>query len=213
MRTGCGGSHECPLPGIIGKSAQGSGLGCWDSHDRHAVKAVRECLPHLDVVAALALIVEAVHAVDGRALVIAAQEKEVLGVLDFEGENETDHLQAVFASVYVIAQEQVVRIRREATVFEHAQEIVELSVDVAAHFDRSLDLQQHGLAQKNLTGPENEGSNLVLSEINLLPHHIAGVCIRRVNAGAGSDRLKSELLLRHLLERSRSPHLKEALDN
>lgn len=47
-----------------------------------AVEAVGEGLPQLDVVTSLALIVEAVDAVDGRALVVAAQDEEVLRVLD-----------------------------------------------------------------------------------------------------------------------------------
>ena len=43
-----------------------------DGCDWQAVKAVRECLPQLDVVPPLALIVEPVDAVDGCALMVAA---------------------------------------------------------------------------------------------------------------------------------------------
>ena len=50
--------------------------------DGQAVEAVGEGLPEADRVAPLALVVEAVDAVDGGALVVAAEEEEVFGVLD-----------------------------------------------------------------------------------------------------------------------------------
>ena len=52
-----------------------------DGRDRQAVEAVGEGLPQLDRVPPLALVVEAVDPVDRRALVVAAQQEEVLGVL------------------------------------------------------------------------------------------------------------------------------------
>ena len=58
-----------------------------DRGDREAVEAVGERLPELDVVPALALVVEAVDAVDRRALVVAAQQEEVLRVLDLNTPN------------------------------------------------------------------------------------------------------------------------------
>lgn len=54
--------------------------------NRQAIEAIRKRLPQLDVVSSLALVVEAVYAVDGRALVVAAQHEEVLRVLDLVGE-------------------------------------------------------------------------------------------------------------------------------
>ena len=53
-----------------------------DRGKRQHVESVLEFLPHLNVVSALALVVEAVDAVDRRALVVAAQKKEVFRVLD-----------------------------------------------------------------------------------------------------------------------------------
>lgn len=53
-----------------------------DGCDWQAVEAIRKSLPQLDVVASLALVVEPVDAVDGGALVVAAQNEEVLGILD-----------------------------------------------------------------------------------------------------------------------------------
>lgn len=43
-----------------------------DSCDGEAVEAVGECFPKLDIVSALALVVEAVDTVNGSALVVAS---------------------------------------------------------------------------------------------------------------------------------------------
>ena len=103
-----------------------------DGRDGQAVEAVGEGLPQLDVVAALALIVEAVDAVDGGALVVPAEDEEVLGVLYLVGEEQAYGLEGLLASVDVVAKEQVVSLRREAPVLEEAQQVVVLPVDVAA---------------------------------------------------------------------------------
>ena len=53
-----------------------------DRREGEHVEDVLELLPHLDVVPPLALVVEAVDAVDAGALVVAAQDEKVLGVED-----------------------------------------------------------------------------------------------------------------------------------
>jgi hypothetical protein len=68
-----------------------------------AVEAVGECLPELDVVTALALVVEAVDTVDRSALVVAAEDEKVLGVLDLVCEQETDGLERLLATVDIVA--------------------------------------------------------------------------------------------------------------
>ena len=99
--------------------------------DWQAVEALGEHLPELDVVPPFAFIVEAVDAVDGRTLVVAAQQEEVLGVLDLVGEQKADGLDVVLAAVDVVAEEKVVGVRRELAVLEETQEVVVLAVDVA----------------------------------------------------------------------------------
>jgi hypothetical protein len=103
-----------------------------DGSDGQAVEAIGEGLPQLDVVAALALIVEAVDTVDGRALVVATQDEEVLRVLDLVCQEQADSLEGLLAAVDVVAQEEVVGFGREAAVLEQAEEIIVLSVDVSA---------------------------------------------------------------------------------
>jgi len=68
-----------------------------NGRDRKAVETVCERLPQLDVVPPLALVVEAVNAVDGCALVISAQQEKVLRVFDFVGQQQTNRLQALFS--------------------------------------------------------------------------------------------------------------------
>ena len=101
-----------------------------DGCDWQAVEAVRKCLPQLDIVPALALIIEAVDAVDAGALVISAKNEKVLGILDLVCEEQADGLERLLASVDIVAEEKVVGFRWEATILEQAQEIVVLPVNV-----------------------------------------------------------------------------------
>ena len=106
-----------------------------DCGDGQAVEAVRKCLPQLDVVPTLALVVESVDSVDGGALVVTTQDEEVLGILDLVGEEEADGLERLLASIYVVAEEEVVGLGREATVLEQAQQVIVLTVDIAADLE------------------------------------------------------------------------------
>jgi hypothetical protein len=56
-----------------------------DSGDGQAIEAVRKCLPKLDVVAALAFVIEAIDTVDRGALMVTSENEEVLGILDLVG--------------------------------------------------------------------------------------------------------------------------------
>lgn len=103
-----------------------------DRCNRQAVEAIRKSLPELDVVASLALIVEAINTVDRRALVIAAKNEEILWILDLVRKEQADGLEGLLAAVHVIAKEEVVRLWWESTVLEQSQKIVVLSVNVAA---------------------------------------------------------------------------------
>lgn len=61
---------------------------------------------------------------------VAAQDEEVLRVLDLVREEEADGLERLLAPVDVVAEEEVVGFGREAAVLEQAQEVVVLAVDV-----------------------------------------------------------------------------------
>lgn len=89
-----------------------------DGSDGKAVEAIGEGLPQLDVVPALALVVESVDPVDRSTLVVAAENEEVLGVLDLVGQQQADSLERLLASIYIVTEEQVVGFRRKTTILE-----------------------------------------------------------------------------------------------
>jgi hypothetical protein len=80
-------SHNTPdlLHGIQVRAEttmHGEDLFIDDGSDWQTVEAVGESLPQLDVVPSFALVVEAVDAVDGGALVVTAKNEKVLWVFD-----------------------------------------------------------------------------------------------------------------------------------
>ena len=108
-----------------------------DSGDRKAVEAIGECLPQLDIVATLALVVEAIDSVDRSALVVTSEDEEVFGVLDLVGKEQANGLKRLLTSVDVVTEEEVVGLRREATVLEESEKIVVLSVDITTDLKRA----------------------------------------------------------------------------
>ena len=109
-----------------------------DGGNWQAVEAIREGLPQLDIVPSLALVVETVDAVDGRALMVATQDEEVLGILDLVREEQADGFQRLFASINVISEEEVVCFWWETAVLEQAEEVVVLAVYVTANLQTVL---------------------------------------------------------------------------
>ena len=61
---------------------------------------------------------------------IAAQQEEVLRVLNLVAQQQADCLDGLLASIDVVSQEQVVGLGRKATVFKYAQKIVILTMNV-----------------------------------------------------------------------------------
>ena len=125
--------------------------------DRHHIESVGEGFPHLDGVVALAchdshqsrhviashvtsrghtVVVEAVDAVDGSTLMVAAQQKHVVGVLKHKGKQQTYGLQRVHAAVHKVAQEKVffgsgTCVSGPAHAVHVRKQICQLPVDVA----------------------------------------------------------------------------------
>lgn len=103
-----------------------------DSGDGQAVETVGEGLPQLDVVTTLALVVKTVDAVNRGALVVAAQDEEVLRILDLVGQEEADGLERLLSAINVVAKEEVVRLGREPAILEQAEQVIVLPVDITA---------------------------------------------------------------------------------
>ena len=88
----------------------------------------------------LTLVVEAVDAVDGGALVVATQQKEVFWVFDLVGQQQTDGLQRLLPSIHVISQEEIVRLRRKTTVLKQPQQVCVLTMDIACEDERPIQI-------------------------------------------------------------------------
>jgi hypothetical protein len=65
--------------------------------------------------------------------VVTAENEEVLGILDLVGQEQADGLERLLAAIDVVAKEQVVCFRGEATVLEEAQKVIVLAVNVTAY--------------------------------------------------------------------------------
>ena len=114
-----------------------------------AVETVSKGLPELDVVSTLALIIETVDSVNGSALVVTTEDEEVFWIFDFVCKKEADCLERLLSSVNVITKEQVISLWWESAVFEQAQEIVVLTVDITANlFEKVTKSASNLLPQK-----------------------------------------------------------------
>ena len=68
----------------------------------------------------LTFIIKAVDAVDAGTLMVAPEKEEVFWVLDFVGQQQADGLQRLLPSVNVIAQEEVIGLRRKSAIFKQS---------------------------------------------------------------------------------------------
>jgi len=139
-----------------------------ETADRHAVEDVTELLPELDVVASLALVVKAVDSSNGGAFMVAPQKEEVLWVLHLVTEEKGDGLQALLATINVVAKEDVVALRRKSTVLKKAKQVVELAMDITAYLQRRLQFYQRTLIQKDRTSCRAECFHLSLWDLDQL---------------------------------------------
>ena len=98
---------------------------------------------------------------------VAAEQEEVLRVLDLVRQQEADGLDGLAAAVDVVAEEEVVGVRGVADLVEVAEEVGELAVDVAHDVDGGLELQEHGLLQEDLPRDHAQLADLVLREAGL----------------------------------------------
>jgi len=113
---------------------------------RQVIEQIREVLPHVGVaVLPQTLVVKTVHLGDLATLVVASQDGYSVFVADFEGDEESDGLHRIVASIHVIAHEQVIRIRTLTAYLEQLHEVVKLAMDIAADGDGTSDFLHVGL--------------------------------------------------------------------
>ena len=82
------------------------------------------------------LVVEAINLSDLTTLVVAANERDTVGVANFEGKEKKKCFDTVKTSIDKIAHKEVVCIGAFAAHFEEFVQVVELSVNVAANLQK-----------------------------------------------------------------------------
>ena len=82
-----------------------------NSTARQTIKGIAKLLPHFYREAAAAFIVKTINSVDAGALMVAPQQEEVFWVLDLVGKQETNYLETLLASIHIVAQKQIVRLK------------------------------------------------------------------------------------------------------
>ena len=77
------------------------------SHERHVVKALVECLPKTEFVPSLYLVEETVDSGDGLAFVVTSKDYNLFWETNFESEEEAYDFSRLATSVHVITHEEV----------------------------------------------------------------------------------------------------------
>lgn len=104
-----------------------------DGGEREVIEDVSAVSPNIErAVLPQTFIVKSVDLGDLPALVVSPDQRDQIGIADFIGEEQQKGLDAVEAPVHEIAQEKVADARNVAAVFEEFEQIIELSMDVAA---------------------------------------------------------------------------------
>ncbi|KAI7180526.1 phosphoprotein phosphatase PPZ [Hortaea werneckii] len=106
-------------------------LACHNRRDGQSIESIDECLPHLDITPAFALVIEAVDSCD-------------VGTLMQNG------LETLLASVHVVTQKQKVAVWRETTHLEHTDQVRVLAVDISDDLDGRAELEKSGLREEEL---------------------------------------------------------------
>ena len=108
------------------------------SRNAQAVEYVHEVLPRVRASVLLhALVVEAVHLRDLASLVVAAEQRDAVGVTRLQGEEQLDTLHAEVAAIHVVAHENVFGVRHISAETEQLAQVVELTMDVSANANGS----------------------------------------------------------------------------
>lgn len=93
---------------------------------------------------------------------VTSQDVDLGRVLDLEGEQQANGLDALSPSIHIITKEQIAGLGRQSAVFEEPEHVVVLSVDVSADLDGSTDLEQHGLLKEDGLDNPNQAEYLML---------------------------------------------------
>ena len=103
-----------------------------------------EFSPQFDTISSFALVIKAVHPVNGLAFVVSSQQEEVIRVLNFICHQETNCFNTLFASVDVVSdKEKLLVIMRIAGDVKKSEKVEKLTMYITKYFDRSLQVEKH----------------------------------------------------------------------
>lgn len=131
---------------------------------------------------------------------VAPEQEEVLGVFDLVRQQKADGLQGLLPSVHIVAQEQVVGLRREAAILKEPQQVCVLSVDITwerEETQRRIEQRTAGYKEdtNNLKESEQKGGKLTTDFERSLELQKDGLTEEDL---PGFDAEASHLSLRHL---------------
>lgn len=79
----------------------------------------------------LTFVIEPIYTIDASTFVIATQQEKILRIFDLVGKKQANCLQRLFASVNIIAKEQVVGFGWKSTILEQTKQVGILTVYVS----------------------------------------------------------------------------------
>lgn len=122
-----------------------------DSADAKVVEHFGAVLPWIGIaILSNSLIVKSVHGGDLPGLVVASKQGDVGWILQLEAQQELECLNGVEPSVDEISHEDVSGVGDLTALIEKFQKIVELTMDISADSDRSLDWLHIALFDQDL---------------------------------------------------------------
>ena len=98
--------------------------------NRQAIEAVGERLPELYIIPPLTFVIESIYAIDRRALMVPTQDEEIFWVLDLVRKKQANCFKGLLAPVDIVSEEEVVCFGRKSSVFEKAEEVVILAMNI-----------------------------------------------------------------------------------
>lgn len=83
---------------------------------------------------------------------VAADERDAIGVADFEAEKEKERLQGIESAIDKITHEQIIGVRDISSDTEELHQVVELAVDITAYCDGSIHADDVPFLDEDLSG-------------------------------------------------------------
>ena len=115
---------------------------------------VEDCskfLIDLNVISSLALVVESIHTVDGLTFMVSSQKVDRFREFDLVGQEETDGLYTLLATVNVVSREEELTVWPGVSSYvEKSEKIKVLAVHITKDFDRSLEVKEHRVLAHHL---------------------------------------------------------------